>query len=207
MNSRELVAQDWAASRPGRTSDETGAAFARKAAPLKSRESKIRKLPAFTSLLALLGVLVAAAWGLLACIAGAEHAVPQITATLPPPTTCLPVTPEPLWVEPVGSPKDLLSQVVTVTIGNGDWVRIKTASGEFLVTGNFGTGNPALVTVSLWPCATHHLDVAAHVREMRPPCWYGGYVLHTSHDRYGAPLVIVQMGPSGHRFHLPLLYR
>lgn len=70
-----------------------------------------------------------------------------------------------------------------------------------------GHGSPALVTVSLLPCTTHHLDVTAHVREMGPPCWYGGYTLHTTRDRNDAPLAIVQSGPSCHLFLLPLVYR
>jgi len=166
----------------------------------------MRKVLTITSLFALLVVLAAAAGGLLAGMAGADHAGPAVTIVKTPLSTCRPVTPEPLWVEPVDSPTDRMSQVVTVTIGNGDWVLVATESGEFLVTGNFGISAPALVTVSLLPCTTHHLAVTAHVREMGPPCYYGGYTLGTTSDRYGAPLVIVQ-GTSCFRFYFPLVYR
>lgn len=127
--------------------------------------------------------------------------------TSPPPNACPAATPEPLWVEPVDSPTDLSFQVVTVTIGNGDWVLIEAESGDFLATGTFWVNNPALATVSLLPCTTHHLAVTAHVREMGPPCWYGGYTLGTTRGRNGEPLVIVRGDGSCYRFQLPLVYR
>jgi hypothetical protein len=107
----------------------------------------------------------------------------------------------------VDSPTYLLTQVVTVTTGNGDWVRITAESGQFLVTGNLGISAPALVAVYLSPCATHHLEVTGHVREMGGDCGYGGYTLSTTYDRFGSSLVIVQGSMPCHLHCLPLVLR
>jgi hypothetical protein len=107
---------------------------------------------------------------------------------------CPQATPEPLQVEPVTSPTNQTSQVITVRIGNGDSVTVTGESGSFTVTGDFSISNPALVTVPLLANTTHHLTVSAHVRSIVGPngCGYGNYTLTTSHDRLGAPLTIVQ---------------
>jgi len=128
---------------------------------------------------------------------------PTFTETTPPgstvtitPTFCPPPTPEPLWVEPITSPTDQLTQIITVYIGNGEEVTIKTESGTITVTGQFNHHtNPAVVEIPLLPNTIHHLDVAARVRSgLTGPgnCTYGGYILRTSNDRNGASLVIVQ---------------
>jgi hypothetical protein len=111
-------------------------------------------------------------------------------------TFCPQTTPEPLWVEPVTSPTDLLAQTLIVGIGNGDAVTVTTASGVFTRTGDFGAyGNPARVEISLLPDTTHHLSVAAHVRRVIGwgGCVYGDYTLSTDRDRTGAPLIIQQV--------------
>jgi hypothetical protein len=110
------------------------------------------------------------------------------------PTFCAYATPEPLWVEPVASPTNLTSQIITVRIGNGDSVTVTHEFGSTTVTGSFSTVNPAQVTVPLQPNSTHHLTVSAHVRPFTGPggCTYGNYTLSTTVDRQGAPLTIVQ---------------
>ena len=124
---------------------------------------------------------------------------PTPTRTLTPtpsavetPSACPPGTPEPLWVEPVTSPTDQLSQTIVVRIGNGEQVTVETESGTFTVTGNF-RANPARVDITLLPGTTHHLRVTARVATIiQGGCRYGGYTLSTTTDARGAPLTIVQ---------------
>ena len=120
----------------------------------------------------------------------------QATGTAPPTTSSCPVpTPELLWVDPVTSPTDQLSQVIVVHIGNGEEVTIDTESGRFTVTGVVGPyGNPASVEIALLPNTVHHLQVFAKVRTIIDGngCMYGGYTLQTTVDSQGAPLTIVQ---------------
>jgi hypothetical protein len=99
-------------------------------------------------------------------------------------------------VEPVTSPTNQTSQVITVRIGNGDSVTVTHEFGSTTITGSFSTVNPAQVTVPLQPNSTHHLTVSAHVRPATGPggCSYGNYTLSTTVDRQGAPLTIVQSG-------------
>jgi len=112
----------------------------------------------------------------------------------PTPTFCALATAEPLWVEPVTSPTDQLSQVITVRAGNSEAVTVTLESGTFAITGNFTTMNPALVTINLLPNTTHHLTVSARIKTVvgTGGCTYGGYSLSTTQDRYGAPLTIAQ---------------
>ncbi len=117
---------------------------------------------------------------------------------MPTATFCPQPTPEPLWVEPVTSPTDQLSQVITVRIGNGDAVTITTESGTFNVIGDFSAYSyPALVTVTLLANTTHHLTVYSHVKAIvQHGCTYGNYTLSTTVDKFGAPLIIVQQPTS-----------
>ncbi|MBU6349689.1 MAG: hypothetical protein KGS73_06020 [Chloroflexi bacterium] len=110
------------------------------------------------------------------------------------PTLCPAATPEPLWVEPVLSPTELLTQTIVVHIGNGEAVTVTAAGGVFTQTGAFAaTGNPARVTINLLPNSVHDLTVAARVRTTSGGgCTFGGYTLSTQQDRYGAVLRIVQ---------------
>jgi hypothetical protein len=119
---------------------------------------------------------------------------PTLTRTPTPTTTaCALPTPQPLWVEPVTSPTDQTSQVITVRVGYGDSVTVTHEFGSATVTGDFSTSNPALVTVPLQANATHHLRVSAHVRSVTiGGCTYSDYTLITANDRFGAPLTIVQ---------------
>ncbi len=118
---------------------------------------------------------------------------PTITIT---PTFCPPPTPEPLWVAPVTSPTDQLTQVITVYIGFGEAVTIETESGTFTVTGDFNHHtNPALVEITLLPNTVHHIKVTAWVKSGLHgfnDCAYGGYTLTTTKDKNGAPLTIAQ---------------
>lgn len=157
--------------------------------------------------------------GALACLWGglmiapptAVTSEPAATSTLPPtPTVCPMMTPEPLWVEPVISPTGLLTQTVTVRIGNGEAVTVTAESGVFATTGSFGVyGSPALVPIDLLPDTTHYLQVQARVRAIHQwGCEYAGYTLSTSRDRYGAPLIIEQVSATATprpRLYLPLL--
>ncbi|MCG2785087.1 MAG: cellulase family glycosylhydrolase [Anaerolineae bacterium] len=120
-------------------------------------------------------------------------ATPSASRT-PTPTTCPMATAEPLRVEPVTSPSDQTTQVITVRANNSDSVTVALESGSFTVTGDFTTSNPALVTVSLLPNTEHHLTVSAHIKNFVGPggCTYGGYTISMRNDRYGMPLTIVQ---------------
>jgi hypothetical protein len=109
--------------------------------------------------------------------------------------TCVPATAEFLWVEPVTSPTDQLTQVIAVHISNGEEVTVVTESGTFTVTGDFGAyANPALVEITLLPGTEHHLEIFAKVRiiPVGNGCIYGGYTLRTTRDKQGAPLTIIQ---------------
>jgi hypothetical protein len=130
------------------------------------------------------------------------------TAT-PSPTICPMATPEPLWVEPVLSPTDRLTQTVVVNIGNGEAVTVTTASGVFAVAGNFAAaGSPAHVPIDLLPGVVHDLTVAARVRTMNQGgCPFGGYTLTTQQDRNGVALRIVQQGAGVTQGYLPLIER
>lgn len=112
----------------------------------------------------------------------------------PSPTLCPQATPELLAVEPVTSPTVLLSQVVTVRIGNGEAVTVTAESGTFTTTGSFGAySSPALVEITLHHNVTHHLNVNARVRTVNVGgCQYGGYTLSTGQDKFGALLTIIQ---------------
>jgi len=111
----------------------------------------------------------------------------RFSAVTPTPYPCPQATPELLAVEPVTSPTGELSQVVWVHMGNMEAVTITTESGVF--------GAPdGRVEVALLPNTTHHLSVEARVKRITDwwGCHYGGYSLHTTRDRNGAPLIIVQ---------------
>lgn len=105
-------------------------------------------------------------------------------------TECPAATPEFFTVEPVTSPTDQLTQVITVDLGNGETITVTTESGVF--TAPFDTF-PKEITIDLLPNTTHNLTVEGKVREVvQGDCTYGGYVLSTTTDRNGALLVIEQ---------------
>jgi len=114
---------------------------------------------------------------------------PTLTLTA---NLCAPPTPEPLWVNPVTSPTDQLSQIITVYIGYGEEVTITTESGVFTVAGSFNAyTNPALVEITLLPNTIHHLSVTAKVMAKNGNCIYA-YTLTTTQDKQGVPLTITQ---------------
>lgn len=128
-------------------------------------------------------------------------ASPTVTATAtstrtPTLTPCPEATPEPIWVEPVTSPTDQYFQIVTVHVGNANTVTIQTESGTFRASGDFSVESPARVRVDLRPNTVHHLEVVAHVRAVSDPggCSYPDYLLRTTVNQFGAPLLIVQSG-------------
>ena len=121
-----------------------------------------------------------------------------LTATLthtPTPTMCPYATAEPLWVDPVISQTDYLTQTIVIYIGNGDRAGVTLETGVFTQTGEFNAYSiPAMIPVDLYPNTTHHLVASGHVKEVQVGgCPYGGYTLSTQFDRYGNPLTIVQV--------------
>jgi hypothetical protein len=134
-----------------------------------------------------------------------------VSPTLPPPTTALPsptptgtptatpspsptagcpspATPEPLWVNPVVSPTNLLSQKISVLLGRGREITVVSEAGTFAQQGDFSTGQPVQFDIPLVPNTTNNLLVRGRV-EYFPGCFY---TLETRNDREGNPLVIVQ---------------
>lgn len=131
----------------------------------------------------------------------ATQSATSTKATLSPtatPTRCPIATFEPLWVEPVTSPTDQLTQTITIRIGNGEAVTVTAESGLFALTGDFDAyNNPAEVEINLLPDTTHHLSVKARVEEREQGgCPFGGYVLSTTQDRFSNPLLIMQQSSS-----------
>ncbi|MCA9970835.1 MAG: hypothetical protein KC425_11505 [Anaerolineales bacterium] len=119
-----------------------------------------------------------------------ETAVAPETVDAPPTATAYPcpqATPELLAVEPVTSPTDAASQIVTVTLGNGELITITSEAGEVGGTAVY----PTELEIPLLPQTVHHLTVTGQVREVvQGDCTYGGYVLTTTTDVNGDPLVI-----------------
>lgn len=106
---------------------------------------------------------------------------------------CPVATPEFFLVEPVTSPTDQLSQVLSVDLGNGETITVTSESG--VVTVPFDTF-PKEIEIPLLPNTTHNLTVEGKVREViQGDCAYGGYTLSTTTDRNGGPLVIEQRQP------------
>jgi hypothetical protein len=105
-------------------------------------------------------------------------------------TQCPVATPEFFTVEPVTSPTDQLSQIITVDLGLGESITITTESGTF--TAPFDEF-PKEIEITLLPNTTHNLTVEGHVGQVfQGDCVYGGYTLSTTTDRNGEPLVIEQ---------------
>lgn len=130
---------------------------------------------------------------------GAEPAAPTAGPTQESPTKesetaqCPVATPEFFSVEPVTSPTDELSQIITVDLGNGEAITITTESGTFAAPFD---EFPKEIEIELLPDTTHNLTVEGRVREVKQgECVYGGYTLSTTRDRYGDPLVIEQRQP------------
>lgn len=109
---------------------------------------------------------------------------------LPSPTAGCPnpATPEPLWVDPVVSPTDALSQNIYVTLGNGREISITSEAGAVSQQGSFSVAQPVVLSVPLAPNMTNNLVVSGKV-EYAPQCFY---TLQTRIDRTGKPLAIVQ---------------
>jgi hypothetical protein len=119
-----------------------------------------------------------------------EESAPTITIT---PTFCPPPTPEPLWVDPVISPTDQLTQIITVYIGYGVEVTVTTESGTYTMTGDFSAyTNPARVEINLLPNTINHVQVTAKVMSGGNGCTYS-YTLTTTRDKNGNPLDIAQV--------------
>jgi hypothetical protein len=108
-------------------------------------------------------------------------------------TQCPQATPEFFTVEPVTSPTDQLSQIITVDLGLGEAITITTESGVFTAPFN---EFPKEIEITLLPNTTHNLTVEGRVGQVfQGDCVYGGYTLRTTTDRNGQPLVIEQRQP------------
>jgi hypothetical protein len=120
---------------------------------------------------------------------------------------CPVATPEPLWVKPVITNTDQLTQTVVVFIGNGEAVTVSAESGIFAEQGSFDAyAHPASIEIALWPYVTHHLTVHGRVKTIvHGDCVYGGYTLGTVRDRYGAPLIVRQQSGTGTILFLPVI--
>ena len=106
------------------------------------------------------------------------------------PFPCPEATPEAFYVEPVTSPTDQMTQVVTVSLGLGESITIESEAGVQTVEASF----PTLIEVELVPNSENNLTVSGKVQEVQQgDCLYGGYTLTTTRDRYGDPLVIEQV--------------
>ncbi len=118
-------------------------------------------------------------------------ATPSLTLEpLPTPTVSCPIpaTPEPLWVDPVVSPTNQLSQDISVTLGHGVEISVASEAGTVRLAGTFTLAQPVTLNVPLAPNTTNNLVVTGKV-EYAPGC---SYTLQTRTDRLGGPLVIVQ---------------
>jgi hypothetical protein len=99
----------------------------------------------------------------------------------------------------------LFTQTVYVYLGNGEAATITAESGVFAYHGDFGLFNPAEVEMALLPNTTHHLLVTGKVKLVESNgCWYGGYTMSRTADRYGDPLVIEQQFPVATTLYLPV---
>ncbi len=115
--------------------------------------------------------------------------VTTVTALPLPTAACAnPATPEPLWVDPVVSPTNLLTQEISVTLGRGRQVSVTSNAGTVTQQGEFSIAQPVVLQVPLAPNVTNELLVTGKV-EYAPDCFY---TLQTRVDRTGKPLVIVQ---------------
>ena len=117
-------------------------------------------------------------------------APPSPLAPTPSPTRgCgLPATPEPLWVDPVVSPTNLLTQNIAVTLGRGREISITSNAGTVMQRGEFSLTQPVTLQVPLAPDTLNELLVTAKI-EYEPNCFY---MLQTRVDRLGQPLIIAQ---------------
>lgn len=106
----------------------------------------------------------------------------------PTPGCPIPATPEPLWVDPLISPTNLLSQKISVTLGRGRAITVTSEAGTVTQEGEFSTAAPVEIEIPLVPNAVNNLVVTGRV-EYAPNCTY---TLETRVDRVGNPLVIKQ---------------
>ncbi len=110
-----------------------------------------------------------------------------------------PATLEPLWVDPVTSPTMLLTQTLSIYLGQGRAITVTSESGTVAITGTFEASTPAFVTIPLLPGTTHHLVVKGRVEHVTG-CFY---TIGTLYDRNGSLLTIVQQPPTATPTHTP----
>ena len=88
------------------------------------------------------------------------------------------------------------------------WPRRSVRTQESVSSTPSSARSSARVEIALYPYVTHHLTVYGQVKGFEwNGCIYESYVKSTTSDRYGAPLVIRQLGASGSVCYLPLVYR
>lgn len=117
--------------------------------------------------------------------------LPTLTPTPSPTAGCpIPATPEPLWVNPVLSPTNALTQKIAVTLGRGREITVSSEGGTFTQQGEFSTARPVEFEIPLVPNTANNLLVTGRV-EYAPGCFY---TLQARTDRVGNPLVIIQTG-------------
>ncbi len=135
--------------------------------------------------LVLIGMVII---GLVIGVVFFETAVaPDKETETPTPYPCPQATPELLAVEPVTSPTDADSQIITVRLGNGETITITAESGTVSAPATF----PTEIELPLSPQTVHNLTVSGKVREIQQGnCTYGGYTLSTTTDKNGDPLII-----------------
>jgi len=117
------------------------------------------------------------------------------------PTRCPVPTQALLYVDPVTSPTDQFSQVISIRF-RGEWVEVSAESGTFREEDARG---PWEIKVDLLPNIVHHLLVTGYVPD-RSGCVYPTH-FYTSRDRNGAPLIIEQVFEPDHFYYLPLIHR
>ena len=122
--------------------------------------SSTTRLLIIIGLVLILGLLV---WWLVAGRDGASDGATPDTGSGSP-TECPRATPEFFTVEPVTSPTDQLTQVITVDLGNGETITVTSESGVF--TAPFDTF-PKEITIDLLPDTTQEQGVEAMQRLQR----------------------------------------
>ncbi len=127
---------------------------------------------------------------------GAQAKTASQTTSTPTATFCPQPTQEAKpQVEPVTSPTDQLTQMLTIYSRNTERLDITSEAGTATIVADAYVPYPAQVTINLLPNTTHHLTVTAYIPGYSN-CAGISYTVSTTVDKNGAPLTIVQ-GPAG----------
>lgn len=122
------------------------------------------------------------------------------TATITPSITPTVMCPQPtqaaVWVEPVTSPSNLLTQEIVISAAGMDSASVSVGTTTYTQA---VTSSPARIVINLQPNTTHTLTVGAHIQKTTTSagCTYGNYWVSATRDRLGGALTIVQSsGPT-----------